>query len=269
MGVVPGREAVAEGKGRPGNARNFSHLIVVSRETKQVKRYENASKAEKALVRAWLSHSYERDEIFFVGIADTGQKHVIPWLLPNFSAAQNISVSFDDTVISFCKNDLPLIDIMSEMLTSGITKDELSSGVYSTTNWGRNKSSIRSFEGTFGCLRSSFMFGLFLWLAQRDETLVAERLKRENEHRAARKKPAAVAKPALGEDGNSHRGSPVVVQAAGHDDERIQPAEVLGAASGQGQDGDTKINQPRGVGNRPSKKPKAGEPDSLYLFSID
>lgn len=184
---VPGRPA-AEGKKFGGNWRNYSHLYDDGAPVP----YQNASKGEKPLIRAFLRAPHAGT--WFAAIADSGQKHVLPWAPINPGGSTG-RVLFDETVI-----DLPrtpagwgLVDDMTALLTAGATKDEITTGRYESGAWSRCAAAIQAFESAHAGERHGSFFTLAVWLAQRDEEAVAVRQAAEGEARAARK---AAARPA-------------------------------------------------------------------------
>lgn len=183
---VPGRPP-AEGKKFGGNFRNYSHLW----EDGRTPRYLNASKGEKPRVLSFLRAQH--DGAWFAAIADSGQKHVVPWCPVNPPGTRRGLVLFDETIIQ-----LPdaagweLVSRAAELLTAGATKDEISSGEYTAWTWQRCPGAVRDFEDAFGrALRGGSWFGLALWLAQRDEAAVSERQAREKAEAQGKKDKAA------------------------------------------------------------------------------
>lgn len=185
---VPGRPA-AEGKKFGGNWRNYSHLFEQGAATP----YQNASKGEKPLIRAFLRAPHAG--LWFAAIADSGQKHVLPWapLNPGGSTGR---VLFDETVVDLPRDPAGwgLVDDMTALLTAGATKDEIVTGRYESGAWMRCGSAIGAFESRHAGARHGSFFTLAVWLAQRDEEAVAARQATESEARAARKVAAKTAR---------------------------------------------------------------------------
>ena len=75
---VPGRPA-APGQQCGPNFRNFSHML-------DARGYVNASKGEKPAIRAWLRGP--KSGAWFAAIADSGQKHVVPYAPINPAGAR-------------------------------------------------------------------------------------------------------------------------------------------------------------------------------------
>lgn len=177
LSPVPGREP-KEGKTLGGNYRNYSHLW------EDGAGYSNASKGEKPAILAFLSRNHDGE--WFAAIADSGQKHVLPYT-PINPPGRRGSVLFDEALIRL-PEDLSLVSVLSQLLTDGATKEELERGDYRPATWQRlGRDRLREFEQEHGRTRGAW-FCLALWLAQRDEASVAERL--EAEKKAAEVKKA-------------------------------------------------------------------------------
>lgn len=224
LSPVPGREP-KEGKTLGGNYRNYSHLW------EDGAGYSNASKGEKPAILAFLSREHAGE--WFAAIADSGQKHVLPYTPVNQPGRRG-SVLFDEALIRL-PEDLSLVSVMSKLLTDGATKEELERGDYRPATWQRlGRDRIRQFETEHGRTRGAW-FGLALWLAQRDEASVAERLeaekkaveaKKAEEKSARRKQPKETNRATRKPSDRKHRSAP------GPDASSVQgsPAhELLGA----------------------------------------
>jgi len=222
LSPVPGRPP-APGKKLGGNYRNYSHLYEEGAETP----YLNASKGEKPLVLEFLRR-YHRGT-WFAAIADSGQKHVLPWTPVNPAGARRGRVLFDETVI-----ELPvangagwtLVDRIAALLTAGATKAEIETGRYTARAWqllGAER--LRSFEERWAePRRGGGWFALALWLAQRDEDEVKRRQAAEKEaKKRAKAHKRAGRKPANKDRGAAARAAKSLPRG------RRQPAEALGS----------------------------------------
>lgn len=186
---VLGRPA-KEGMKFGGNFRNYSHMV-------EGTTYINASKGEKPLVREFLRLRHA--ESWFCAIADSGQKHVVPWV-PWNGPGTGGRVLFDEQLITVPPT-LALVDVMTDMLSLGMTKEELERGSYRSGSWKEYRAKIEEFESDHGTHhRGGSWFTLALWLAQRDESITAARL-------AANAVTAQQAADAKAAARNSHRGS--------------------------------------------------------------
>ena len=178
---VPGRPP-APGKKFGGNFRNYSHLWEAGGY------YENASKGEKPRIREFLRRHHASD--WFAAIADSGQKHVVPWVPINPPGRIGL-VLFDETIVRFGPSTIGLVEATASLLTAGATKDEIASGAYSPFTWMRCPDAVRQYEGQFGPMRGAAEFALAIWLAQRDEEKVAARLEAERAERAEKSEAPA------------------------------------------------------------------------------
>lgn len=269
LSPVPGRPP-AEGKTTGGNWRNYSHWMW---EQDGGWRYDNASKGEKHKVREFLAAP--KAGRWWLAVADSGQKHVIPWAPINSSGS--MLVAMDDSVFN-ATSVVRLFDLMAKLLTDGGTKDELISGDWTPRAWQLLGERIDAFEMAWGPLRGSPMFGLAVWLAQRDEAAVQARLEEEKRERAnKRSRPAARSN---GKDGGhvvargeeaasaaaSEAGGPRGGGAPAVPEQRREAVEPLGrhrrATEARAQDhGDV-----RGAGGTVVPRPADAHPGQLDLF---
>jgi len=171
---VPGREP-KEGKKAGGNFRNYSHLWSSERG------YQNASKGEKPVILAFLRARHTSP--WFAAVADSGQRHVLPYAPRNGPRSRGV-VRFDDALVQ-----LPdvagwrIVDDLAALLTAGATKEEVSTGAYTSRAYTLARAELEAFERAYGHLRGGSWFALALWLSQRDEEAVAARLAAEKEEK--------------------------------------------------------------------------------------
>jgi len=246
---VPGRPP-AVGKTFGGNFRNYSHFC---EETPSGVVYENASKGEKPKILAFLRRP--KRGVWFGAVADSGQKHVIPWTPLNGPGARG-RVLFDEQVVELPDADgWRLVDDMAALLTAGATKEEIATNAYGPGAWWRCRDALVAVENAWGSRRHGAWFGLALWLAQRDEAAVAERQKSERVEKTARG-------GRIGRKGEGDATNPDGRGAARDEGrvpgERRQRAEALGAASGPGSERRPSVAIAGGVGDRA----RAGAPAS-------
>lgn len=181
---VPGRPAKADKK-FGGNFRNYSHMWerawdspVFGDDDSVRDGYVNASKGEKPLIRLFLRREHAGD--WFCAIADSGQKHVIPWV-PMNGPGRGGMVLFDEMLIEV-PDSFALVDEMTALLTAGATKEEMGNGRYSARTWQLcGGATLRAFENSHAGERHSGWFTLALWLAQRHEETVQRRIDAEKE----------------------------------------------------------------------------------------
>ncbi len=177
---VPGRPP-KEGKEFGGNYRNYSHLY----DDASSLRYANASKGEKPAILSFLRATHTGT--WFAAIADSGQKHVLPWAPVNPPGSRG-RVLFDETTIALPdEGGWMMVDDLAALLTAGATKEEIALGHYGSRAWTLCPSLVRAFESKWGARRGDGWFGLALWLAQRDEATVADRMATEATERAEKK----------------------------------------------------------------------------------
>jgi hypothetical protein len=196
LSPVPGRPP-KDGKTAGGNFRNYSHLWElgwsappIGDDGTKCDNYANASKGQKPLIREFLSRKHSGP--WFAAIADSGQKHVLPYVPINPPGSSGV-VLFDDSVVTV-PTDTGLIDVLSHLLTDGATKEELERGDYRPQTWQRiGPSRLRAFENTHGRTRGHW-FSLAVWIAQRDEGAVADRMAAEKIAAEAKKESEKNAK---------------------------------------------------------------------------
>lgn len=238
-----------------GNFRNYSHLweqgwaspAFAADETGELRGppgigYVNASKGEKPLVRAFLEREHAAP--WFAAIADSGQKHVLPFARMNGQGRSGV-VLFDEWLVSV-PEDTSLIGEMVTMLTSGVTKDELASRDYYARSWQESRVQIEQFEARHGGGRGGGWFTLALWLAQRDEEEHARRQAEKDARNADR--------------GNADRAKKRLPTRAG----RKAADDVLDAAPGPSPKRGAAVNERERVvepdaATAPDRKPRQGQ----------
>lgn len=156
--------------------------------------YVHVNKGAKPAIRTFLRARHAHD--WFGSIADSGQKHVVPWTAVNPGGSRGGIVLFEERIVTLPSDDTGwgLVDAMTILLTAGATKTEVESGDYKQWAWTLCADQVRAFEASWGAGRSSPFFSLAIWLAQRDEAVVAERMAAQKVATAEKK---AKAKPAL------------------------------------------------------------------------
>ena len=169
LSPVPGRPP-KEGKSLGGNFRNYSHAL-------DDRGYLNWSKGEKPGLLAWLRGP--KQGVWFCGIAESGQKHTIPWIPVNPAGARG-RVLFEEREIALPgARGWRLVDDLAALLTAGATKEEVGRGDYGPRAWQLCEALIRDFEEAHGSHRGGAWFALALYLSQRDEEAVSERMTAE------------------------------------------------------------------------------------------
>ncbi|MBM3359635.1 MAG: hypothetical protein FJY54_18185 [Betaproteobacteria bacterium] len=179
-----------EGSGRNvagGNFRNYTHAI---EETADGTYYANWSKGEKPQILAFLRR--QKRGAWICAVADSGQKHVLPYAPINPSGGGGGAVLMDDTRIDLPEDDAgwSIVDDATALLTAGGTKEGLETGRYADGSWSRCAPLLLAFEERYGHLRGGSWFDLAVWLAQADQAAVEERLAREKDERVEKARAA-------------------------------------------------------------------------------
>jgi len=229
-----------EGKKFGGNFRNYSHCFDECG-------YFNASKGEKPLLRAFLGR--EHSAPWFCAVADSGQKHVLPFVRLNGPGRAGL-VLMDEQTIEVPMSSA-LVDAMTTLLTSGVTKDEISTRNYYQRSWMERRTEVEAFETQHGAGRGGGWFTLALWLAQRDEE---EHARRQSEKEAR----------------DSSRG--IGARAAKRIPERAggPPAnELLGANGEPHARGRSPDSERKRVGKPDAAAPPDRKPAQGRLFGVD
>lgn len=145
-----------------------------------------ATKGEKDRIRAWITKP--KRGRWFAAIAESGQKHVIPWTGWNGAGVERGVIRFEERDVVCTSAVLcALVAEMTVFLTAGATKESIELGQYSPNQWRTLEAEIERFEAAHGRERGGDVFALALWLAQRDEAETAARIAREQEQAAAKK----------------------------------------------------------------------------------
>jgi hypothetical protein len=254
---VPGRPA-KDGK-QPPNFRNFSHLYDAGT-------YLTASKGEKPAILEFLKRP--KAGPWFAAVADSGQKHVVPWAPVNPPGTKVGRVLFEEQLVRLPDaGGWGLVADIAALLTAGATKEEVGSGDYTSWAWMRCPREIGVFEAAHRGERHGAWWTLALWLAQRDEEAVAERVEREKavnaekakERRRGREagKERAVARA----DGGAGAAAPGAVPRR----KRGEPAAALGPAPGQVARGSEAVRDGGGGGDGPLPEAPARGAEQLAL----
>lgn len=166
----------------PDTERMWSHLV-------EGDEHVRVNKGQKPAIRAFLRRPHRAP--WFAAIADSGQKHLIPWTPINAPNQPGGRVMFEEVIVELPRTDdgWRVLDDITDALTDGATKEEILRGDYSPRAWqllGADR--LRALEATWSRLRGGAWFDLAVWLAQRDEEKVKERMAAE---KAAKEKKDA------------------------------------------------------------------------------
>lgn len=206
--------------------------------------YHYWNKANKAEIRDWLRAP--KSPPWFAAVADSGQKHVLPYTPMN--PGQRGIIRFEERDV--LAGDWGRLDAMTAMLTDGVTKDAVETGEYTPQQWMDSGELIREFEREHGDFRGSGFFDLCIWLAQRDETEWKERFddrRRQKQARELDRKCAARDAKSLSR-------------------KRSKPAKALGPTTRPREDGLALNGGRRGVGDRDKPTPQPRKSEQLSLF---
>jgi hypothetical protein len=254
LSAVPGRPA-KEGKKLGGNFRNYSHLFDAARSPA----YANASKGEKPIVLEFLRAEHRGE--WFAAIAESGQKHVLPWTPMNPPCARG-RVLFEEAVVT-----LPppagwlMVDDMVALLTAGATKDEIERGDYGPRAWSLARPQIDRFEHAWSGERGGGWFDLALWLSQRDEAAVEKRLAEEKEKKQSGKTQRRRTRGTAPTDGDADSRDPRTVPP----DTGGERAQALGSAHGADSLGGANKRKRRRVADVDAPVAPDPEPEQLSL----
>jgi hypothetical protein len=157
--VAPPGVEIAAGKQRGPCLRQYTHLY-------DGDGYAYGNKAQKPLILAWLRKP--KHPPWFAAIADSGQKHLLPWTPVNLG--QRGRVMFETTLVELPDAERwQLVDDLVALLTHGVTKDELDRGDYRPRILAHVADDVRAFEARWSGERGGRWWALALWLSQRDE----------------------------------------------------------------------------------------------------
>jgi hypothetical protein len=215
------------------------------------------NKANKPAILAWLRKPKAGE--WFAAIADSGQKHVVPYAPVNPPGTRRGRIQFEEDCITL--GDWKIVDDMIALLTAGATKDSIGSGAYSGGEWQRcGREAIDAFELMHGRHRGGPWFRLALWLSQRDEEAVAVRMAAEKvvrDGKGKRRDEGGVAKPA---------GAGAARPPSGVPRSRGKPAEALGSVARPDARGGADLGEPRGVAYVDVPVAPARSPEQRGLF---
>lgn len=163
----------------PDTLRMYSHLFDGSE-------YLKLNKGDKPAMRAFLRRHH--DTCWFVAIADSGKKHVIPWAPVNQPGRVG-RVRFEDGDVTLPRTEegWAMVDEIAALATAGAPKSEIELGDYSPRSWTLCRAAIETFERRWQRERHGAWFRLAVWLAQRDEAEAQERMDQEKAAKAEKK----------------------------------------------------------------------------------
>ena len=229
--------------GKPPNTlRMTSHLLDGGE-------YQRLNKGDKPAILAFLRRTHTRP--WFAAVADSGQKHIVPWTPVNPPGARGRAL-FEETIVTLPTADgWVMLDRMALLLTMGATKAEIETGRYEARAWSLCGPTLAAFEREHAGERGGAWFALAIWLAQRDEAIVAARMAAEKEAKANGKAQRRTARKPADENG----------RAAARPSRKLPvdggvPVEALGPAP----EPDAQRSQAHGDGGRVGDGDGAGSP---------
>ena len=229
----------------PDTERMWSHLV-------EGDSHQRCNKGHKPQIREFLRRQHAAP--WFAAIADSGQKHIVPWCTVNPAGQSGGRILLEEAEI-----DLPrdaagwaLLDEIADLLTAGATKEEMGRGEYGPRAWSLCGAALRAFEEARGHLRGGAWFELAVWLAQRDEAAVEARMQAEKEAKQAKAKQAKEAERERSRKGKAakpDRGGAPRTKKGVPRDAGVQHTEALGSAPGQDARGGAVDGDSGGVGH--------------------
>lgn len=216
------------------------------------------NKSDKPAILAWLRAPKQAP--WFAAIADSGQKHVVPYAPLNLSAVGR--VQFEEDVVAWSPALDEVTAATSALLTAGATKEAIEGGSYSPGEWQRcGAEAIKAYEMTARKWRGGAPFRLALWLAQRDEDAVAVRVAAEKEARSGKGRRSNNGDVAR-DDGNGATRRPKRVPQG-----RRESAQALGSDLRQDASGGADERERRGVAHVDVPIAPARGDEQLGLFA--
>ncbi|MGL4807704.1 MAG: hypothetical protein ACRC4O_03070, partial [Giesbergeria sp.] len=103
------------------------------------------NKADKPAILAWLRQRLSSSGRWFAAIADSGQKHVVPYARINLGAGGE--VQFEEDTVRLTSSLITLVDRTASLLTAGATKESVGTGSYTPGEWQRcGVEALRDYE---------------------------------------------------------------------------------------------------------------------------
>lgn len=157
-------------------------------------RCQHVTKGDKPAILRFLRAPHAGT--WFAAIADSGKKHVVSYTPVNPPGSRGRAQFEEQTIALPDAAGWRITDDLRALLTAGATKAEVECGDYTPRAWTLCRERVEAFERAWGHLRGGGWFSLALWLSQRDEAAVAERMTAEAETRKAKAGKATRAKAA-------------------------------------------------------------------------
>lgn len=252
--------------GKGYNWRLFSHLLEENWQQlgQQEPGYVNCTKGNKPLIRAFLERKHVGN--WFAAIADSGQKHILPLTRWNFGNVMTSGIVMFDEAEVQVPGDVSLIASTCDLLTAGATKDEILSGDYRFVTIERCADMVRAFERGAKTQRGGNWFNLAIWLAQRDEVAVKQRLENEKAAKEATSAKQRTKKPVRNADNRDDTRNQKRIPARS---KRQASAGLLDSNRKQNASGGASIEISKPLGNPVPGGNATHERGQLGLFGAD
>jgi hypothetical protein len=153
-----------------------------------------------------------------------------------------------------------LIEHMTDVLTSGATKESVGTGEYQPGEWQRCESAIHMFESRWAYARGSPFWFLALFLAQRDEEQTKVRVEAEKVAQQAKKenkRGGKARRETTGQTSNANSGGVARSKKGVPANASSKHVEELGHAPDANADRNADGSEPGAVGNAASKGPRS------------
>lgn len=160
------RKFAFPGRGKPGGKFgpapcNLSHGL-------DGDTYWNATKGEKPAIRAAITR--HKRAPWFISVADSGQKHVLPFARMQTHNGVGGWVRFETQDVFVPDSAASDVERVTGMLNAGGTKAEVASGEWSPRSYKNiGVDVIRAFEAWAAPQRGGAWWALLVWVCQREE----------------------------------------------------------------------------------------------------
>lgn len=232
--------------------------------------WERPNKGNKPSMRAFLRREHRGE--WLAAIADSGQKHIVPWTPVNPPGTRRGRVLFETELVELPREaGWVMVDTMAMLLTLGATKEEIARGEYTSRAYALlGAEAIERFEAQWARQRRGGpWFALAVWLAQRDEAAVTARMEAEKAAKAAKREEAKKREKdrRTDEGATANRsGRGAARRARGAPKGGGEPAEALGSADGPDARGVAAVGEPGGMVHCAVAEPRAFGTEQLGLF---
>lgn len=131
--------------------------------------YWTATKGEKPVIRDAITRA--KVAPWFIAVADSGQKHVLPFSRMQMHSSVAGVVRFETADVCVPEEAAEHVERVTSILDMGATKAEVETGAWSPRAWRDiGADIIRPFEAWARPLRGGGWWSLLIWICQRSET---------------------------------------------------------------------------------------------------